>query len=126
MAELRPTRKHPRFPVPDGVSGSLIHTSNARLLNLSKGGALVEHMGMAQPGRRSQITIIHGGKQLRLPCSIAWSKIVRTVPRAEGDRELIYHTGVEFRGINPEIEHSIDQLLSILRARMEEKGPVKE
>jgi len=104
----------------------LIHTSNARLLNISKGGALIEHMGMARPGRTSQITIAYGGKQFRIPCAIAWSKIVRTVPRAEGDRELVYHTGVEFREGHPETEQPLEQLLWILKARTEEKSPVKE
>jgi hypothetical protein len=112
--------------VPDGVSGSLIHTSNARLLNISKGGALIEHMGIARPGRSSQMTIAYGGKQFRLPCAIAWSKIVRAVPRVEGDRELVYQTGVTFREDHPETDQPLEQLLWILRVRTEEKSPVKE
>lgn len=126
MAELRPTRRHARFPVPEGISGSLVHTSNARLLNISKGGALVEHMGMARPGRISQLIIAYGGKQLRLPCSIAWSKIVRAVPRVEGDRELVYHTGIQFREDHPEADQPLEQLLWILRIRSEGKSPIKE
>lgn len=89
-------RRHPRVVVGGTSRGRLTTTYTASLVNLSLGGALVEHPDIVRPGTISFMDITLQGKEVRLKCRVVRSVVYRTQTLESGERELIYHTGLEF------------------------------
>jgi hypothetical protein len=77
-------RKHPRFVAKEETKGRVAAVSDAVLLNISLGGALIEHAGVVRPGSPSSLELDLHGKRIRLRCRVA---------RSVGNRN---HTGLQF------------------------------
>ncbi len=89
-------RKHPRFVVKGETKGRVAAVSDAVLLNISLGGALIEHAGVVRPGTPSSLELDLRGKRIRLRCRVARSVGNRIEVQPDGEQELIYHTGLQF------------------------------
>lgn len=88
-------RQYPRFMV-GGRTRGRVTTYDASLLDISLGGALVEHAQIVRPGTLSYLVLPLQGHQLSLRCRVARSLVHRPEPQPDGERMLIYHTGLEF------------------------------
>lgn len=89
-------RKHARFHVKGGAKGRVAVVWDAVLLNLSLGGALIEHANVVRPGTPSSLELELQGKKIRLRCRVARSVADRIEVQPDGERELMYHTGLQF------------------------------
>lgn len=89
-------RKHARFVVKGGAKGRVAVIWDAVLLDISLGGALIEHANVVRPGTPSSLELDLGGKRIRLRCRVARSVADRIEVQSDGERELIYHTGLQF------------------------------
>lgn len=89
-------RKHARFAVKGGAKGRVAVVWDAVLLNLSLGGALIEHANVVRPGTPSSLEVDLQGRRIRLRCRVARSVADRIEVQPDGERELIYHTGLQF------------------------------
>lgn len=89
-------RKHPRFVAKGETKGRVAAVSDAVLLNISLGGALIEHVGVVRPGTPSSLELDLHGKRIRLRCRVARSVGNRIEVQPDGEQELIYHTGLQF------------------------------
>jgi hypothetical protein len=117
MTERYPTkRQHPRFVVGGKARGRLTTTYTASLINISLGGALVEHPDIVRPGTISYMDMTLQGKEVRLRCRVTRSVVHRTEVLESGERELIYHTGLEFFDPPRETLDLITQYIDSLEA----------
>jgi hypothetical protein len=89
-------RKHARFVVKGGAKGRVAVVWDAVLLDISIGGALIEHASVVRPGTPSSLELDLEGKRIRLRCRVARSVADRIEVQSDGERELIYHTGLQF------------------------------
>ena len=89
-------RKHARFVVKGEAKGRVAVIWDAVLLDISLGGALIEHANVVRPGTPSSLELDLGGKRIRLRCRVARSVADRIEVQSDGERELIYHTGLQF------------------------------
>ena len=89
-------RKHARFVVKGEAKGRVSVIWDAVLLDISLGGALIEHANVVRPGTPSSLELDLGGKKIRLRCRVARSVADRIEVQSDGERELIYHTGLQF------------------------------
>lgn len=89
-------RKHPRFVAKGETKGRVAAVSDAVLLNISLGGALIEHAGVVRPGTPSSLELDLHGKRIRLRCRVARSVGNRIEVQPDGEQELVYHTGLQF------------------------------
>lgn len=97
MTESYPTkRQHPRFVVGGRAKGRLTTAYTASLINISLGGALVEHPDIVRPGTISYMDITLLGREVKVRCRVTRSVVHEAKVLASGERELIYHTGLEF------------------------------
>ncbi len=96
MGGQQDKRRYPRFVVGGKSTGRLTTTYTATLVNISLGGALVEHPDIVRPGTISFMDITLLGKEVRLKCRVTRSVVYRTQMLESGERELIYQTGLEF------------------------------
>ena len=109
-------RRYPRFVVGATAKGRLTTTYTASLINISLGGALVEHPDIVRPGTISYMDMTLQGKDVRLKCRVARSVVHRTEVLESGERELIYHTGLEFLDPPTETLDLIVQYIESLQA----------
>ncbi len=97
----RERRRDPRWAV--GVHGSRLATRitpihDANLINISRGGALVEHSDPVPPGAISFLTLMLHEQKVGMKCRMVRTVAHRNKVVANGERELIYRTGLEFLG----------------------------
>lgn len=94
--EERPDRrKYPRL-VKQNDGGRIGTAHEASVLNISLGGALVEHAYIVRPGTISSLVLNVPGRAMKLSCRIVRSSVHRLAVQPDGEGEVIYHTGLEF------------------------------
>ncbi len=92
----RDRRQHARFVVGGRTKGRVTATYDARILDISPGGSLIEHAQVVRPGTLSCLDLELLGKRMSLKCRVARSVVHRSEVQPDGNNELIYHTGLEF------------------------------
>lgn len=94
--EERPDRRrYPRL-VRQKQSGWKARAHESSVLNISLGGALLEHAYIVRPGTISSLVLNVSGRAIELDCRIVRSSVHRLVVQPNGEGEVIYHTGLEF------------------------------
>lgn len=89
-------RHHARFVVRGNFKGRVTAVYDANILNISLGGALIEHAHVVRPGASSSLDLDLQGKRLSLRCRVARSVVHRAERQPDGEQALIYHTGLAF------------------------------
>ena len=107
-------RQHARFVVKGGAKGRVAVVWDAVLLNLSLGGALIEHANVVRPGTPSSLELELQGKKIRLRCRVARSVADRIEKQPDGERELVYRTGLQFVEPSDETLQVIGEYLHLL------------
>ena len=107
-------RRFPRFNVLGKVEGKIVASYEAILVDLSLGGALIEHSAMVRLGSVSQLILPHGPAEIRFPCRVVRSALDRRERQGE-DSVLIYRTGLEFINPSPEALAALEELIAASR-----------
>lgn len=108
-------RRYARFAVEGRTKGQVAAFCDALILNISLGGALIEHTQVVRPGTLSTLDLDLLGHTLTLTCRVVRSVVHRQEVQPYGGRELIYHTGLEFLNVTDEVQQRIgDYIQSIL------------
>lgn len=92
----RDRRQHARFIVGGRTKGRVTAIYDAQILDISPGGSLIEHTNVVRPGTLSSLDLDVLGKRMSLKCRVARSVVHRSEVQPDGDKELVYHTGLEF------------------------------
>lgn len=103
-------RRFPRFVVGGGVKGQ-IAADEATLVDVSLGGALVEHAQVVRPGTRSGLRLILRGGAVSLRCHVVRSTAHRLEPQPDGEMALMYHSGLEFLEPSEETQQALNDLI---------------
>lgn len=108
-------RQYARFVVGGRTKGRVTAIYDAQILDISPGGSLIEHSQVVRPGTLSCLDLDLLGKRMSLKCRVARSVVHRTEIQPDGDKELIYHTGLEFLDRSDETRKMIiDYIQSII------------
>jgi hypothetical protein len=89
-------RQHSRFLVGGRAKGRVTAVYEASLVDLSLGGALIEHIHIVRPGTTSYLILRMEGRDVNLRCRIIRSIVHRVQVESDGERALVYQTGVQF------------------------------
>ncbi|MFQ5839682.1 MAG: PilZ domain-containing protein [Candidatus Methylomirabilales bacterium] len=116
------TRRHPRWIVRGRLTGRIRATDTATLIDLSPGGAQIEHTSIVRPGTIATLTLPVKGRDLTLRCQVVWSRVHRPQVRGDRGRELIYRSGLQFLDL-PEASR---RLLEKYLASLKKEGPAPE
>lgn len=106
MAKGRQKRRLPRFHI-RGLTGAVTTPREADLLDLSLGGALLEHQGRLRVGAPCHIDLPTDGGVLTIRARVVHSRVSRRGPRGA----LYYRTGVQFVGVTPEAEQVLRAII---------------
>lgn len=89
-------RRHARLTFKEPIHELVTATHDVRILDLSLGGARVEHTDILRPGGACHLRVPLGNRRVTLPCRVVWSM---AVGRAQGEVHgtgLLFHSGLEF------------------------------
>jgi hypothetical protein len=84
----------------------------ASLLDISLGGALIAHTHVVRPGSISYLVLKLKGRDVSLRCRVIRSVVSRLEVESEGERAVIYHTGLEFIEPSDETQQMISNYIS--------------
>lgn len=130
MAKWSKTRRHPRFIAGGRKKGRVTGDYEASLINISQGGALIEHAEVVvRPGTISFLELELQGKSVSLRSRVAWSIVKRPEKTPDGEQALVYHTGLEFIELPEDTRQTVcDYIQSIIeegKAVSTDGGPVR-
>ena len=103
-------RRGPRIQIKASVHSQVFAMLEARLVDLSAGGALLEHVEPVRPGGACELVIEDNPEDMRLRCRIVRSTLTQPA-QAEASREIRYHTGVEFVDLKPDQSAFLEVLI---------------
>ncbi|MDX1501056.1 MAG: PilZ domain-containing protein [Thermoanaerobaculia bacterium] len=103
-------RRSPRRRV-DGVTGSFLLSSDAKVLNISIDGMAIEAVSSLKVGRDYSLKLTHRGASLPLVGKVVWCSLVRTQRDEWGEVQPVYRAGLHFEKV---LESSADQLQTFI------------
>ncbi len=108
-------RRSIRWAVEERTAGQITAIYEASLINISVDGALIEHLDLVRPGTLSVLTFVVRGQEVSLRCRVVRSAVHRTEVWTEGERELIFRTGLEFLDMSEDSLRLIDEYIESLK-----------
>ena len=89
-------RRYPRVNVGGRTKGKVNAVHDVSLLDISLGGAPIEHVHVVQPGITFDLVLTLLEQKLKLRCRAVRSTLYGSEAQPHGQRKLIYRTGLEF------------------------------
>lgn len=120
------TRRYPRVIVGGRIEGWITSIYEAALLNISLGGALMEHAHAVRPGTISPVDLELPMKRVGLRCRVVRSVVHRSEVQPDGARELIYHTGLEFLDPSDETAQVVSEYIQSIIEGGDGRRPQEE
>lgn len=108
-------RRHARLTFKEPMTEQITATHDVQILDLSLGGARVEHTSILRPGSTCHLRLPIRQQAVTVLCNIVWSQ---AVGRAEGEQRetgLLFQSGLEFAALAPETQ-------KLLTAYLEAQG----
>lgn len=104
-------RRHPRFVVGGKAKARVTAVYDASLVDISLGGAQIEHTHIVRPGTLSYLILTIRGRQVSVRCRVVRSVVDRPEADPDGEQVLIYRTGLEYIDVSDETLRSIDEYI---------------
>jgi hypothetical protein len=108
-------RRYTRFPVGGRIKGRVRAFYEASVMNVSLGGALIEHDQIIRPGSTSFLLLFLHGHPVSLRCHVTWSRVDRPELQPDGEKALIFRSGLEFLDPTEEAQQSLSDYIDSLR-----------
>ncbi len=100
-----------RTPLPPSVKAVVQATIEARVVDLSAGGACLEHRGMLRPQSACQLLLVDPLQSLRICASIVRCQAIGVDGRPGAEGQLLYQTAVVFRDLSRPEDAAIRQMI---------------
>jgi len=113
--ETKPERRHIRWTVEERTEGRITAIYKAFLINISQGGGLIEHMDLVRPGTLSFLTLRIHKQEVNLRCRVVHSVVHGSEVQPDGERDLIYRTGLQFLDPSEDSLRLIGEYIDSLR-----------
>jgi len=104
-------RKHSRLTFGEPVSGAVTSSHDVHLLDLSLGGARVEHTIILRPGSSCYLRLPLDERVLTVNCRVIWSTAVGRAPGEQTGTGLLFQSGIEFGSLSREVQAILDAYL---------------
>ena len=107
-------RRYLRWRVGEGLTGRIASKNEVSILDISLGGALIEHSNLVRPGTLSFLTLLLRGREVSLRYRVVRSGIYRYETWPTGEQEHLYRTGVEFLAVSEDSRRVLDKYINFL------------
>lgn len=118
--EASKERRHVRTSLTKVLRGSVGLRTDARVINLSPVGAMIEHTNRLAPGGKYVFFMQLLGMDLRVGARIAWTQVAGLGPGAE--RTLRYRSGLHFLVLPEAAEVYLKYYLGSLMGRPSDRS----
>lgn len=112
--EFQKQRKAPRVQVYGRVLGHVSARIEAKLVDLSIGGARLEHTHTLHPGFIYFLTFSVGDRTLSVKSRVVWSSVSSTIKTERGENQILYRSGVEFMNLGEVDQKYLADLITSL------------
>lgn len=116
-------RLHARVNMPGAVQGSMDLSTDVQVINLSPGGAMIEHSVHLSPGSPCSLRLHFLGVDLRLKGLIVWSQVKGNRNTAKGEGQLRFRSGLFFPDLPEAAKAQLPRFLDNLRATRAHPAP---
>lgn len=104
-------RRYARLTFKEPVTDQITASHEVRILDLSLGGARVEHTTILRPGSTYHLRLPLKHQTVMVVCDVVWSQ---AVGRAEGEQRgtgLLFQSGLEFATLTSEAQKLLTAFL---------------
>jgi hypothetical protein len=108
-------RRYRRWNIRGGLNACIDAAHEASFVNISLGGALIEHSSMIRPGSITFLTLAFQGQEAGLKCRVVRSEVYRYGVRPTQERHLVYRSGLEFVDTSEASLRLIDKTIESLK-----------
>lgn len=112
-AEAPGKRRYARLALKEPVSDQITTTYNVHILDVSLGGARVEHTSILRPGSACHLRLPLKPEALTVQCRVVWSKVIGRATGESRGTGLLYQSGLEFAGIPPGAQGALAAFLEV-------------
>jgi hypothetical protein len=98
-----------------GTEARIAPKHNASLLNISRGGALIEHSHPVRPGTVLLLTLVVPYREISLRCQVIRSLEHRYEARSTEERDHFYRTRLQFLAVSEEYKELVDKYIDFLK-----------
>lgn len=110
--EYEVRRKHARITFSEPVTGAVTSSHDVHILDLSLGGARVEHTIILRPGNSCYLRLPLDERSLTVNCRIMWSRAVGRTPGEQSGTGLLFQSGVQFGSLSREAQATLEAYLA--------------
>ena len=103
-------RRSQRIQIRRPVHSQVLAILEARLVDLSATGALVEHLEPIRPGSACELVVADAPEAEHLRCRIVRSMVTQP-QQAAATREIRYQTGIEFVDLKPAQSRFVEAMI---------------
>lgn len=96
--------------------GRIAPNHKVSLLDLTRGGALIEHSHLVRPETRLFLTLFVNGGEVSLKCRVVRSLVRRYEVWPSGEKAHFYRTGLEFLAVSENSQRLLDIFIDTLSA----------
>lgn len=97
-------RRHARLTFKEAVNEQITALHDVDILDLSIGGARIEHTALLRPGATCRLRVPLQNRSVTLLCHVVWSRAVGRAEGSRGDTGLLFHSGLEFGTMAPDVK----------------------
>ncbi len=97
-------RKHARLTFSEAVAGAVTSSHDVHVLDLSLGGARVEHTIILRPGSSCYLRLPLDERVVTVSCRVVWSRAVGRAPGEQSSTGLLFQSGVQFGSLSREAQ----------------------
>jgi hypothetical protein len=108
-------RRHARLTFKEPLADQITSTHEVQILDLSVGGARVEHTVILRPNSTCHLRLPLAHNAITVVCHVVWSRAVGLREAGRSGSGLLFHSGLEFAGMAPDAR-------VILNAYLETQG----
>jgi hypothetical protein len=87
-------RRHARLTLREPLQDLVTATHEVRILDLSLGGARIEHTNIVRPGSVCHLRLPSRNRRVTLLCHVVWSRAIGRAEGDIGDTGLLFHSGL--------------------------------
>jgi hypothetical protein len=111
MPEYEKRRQAPRIVIPGRLEARAQATLSVRLLDLSTGGARIEHLNLLRPGSPCRLELPPALGAPTVSAQVVWSRVLGAEPSPDGERRIRYQSGLTFVRVTAEQHAALTRLL---------------
>lgn len=116
MPEEEERRAAPRTQLANRPPARVRGVRQVRLLDLSLGGAQIEHLDPLQPGVACILDFLPPSETLNLPAQVVWCTVIGRKRTRAGESHLVARSGLRFTTLTAEQQAALAETLHDLAA----------